>query len=115
MGCVQPSRVPYQFCTETHSGRCQIYIFASLNEENIGPFVSTRDPHDPLDAAHHTIYTRHMPINTRSEPVNQLTGTPAARLDRETALRDRLRALQNRVLSRPATGLEADKPFYDAL
>jgi antitoxin VapB len=56
-----------------------------------------------------------MPINTRSEPVNQLTGTPAARLDRETPLRDRLRALQNRVLSRPATGLEADKPFYDAL
>jgi antitoxin VapB len=35
------------------------------------------------------------------------------RLDTAVPLRDRLRALQQRVLSRPPTGLEADKAFYD--
>jgi antitoxin VapB len=107
---------------------------ASSDEENIGPFASSGNLHHPLDAAHDTIYTGLMPLNIRSEPVNQLAEAAAAqlgttkteaaaqpvrnelqRLDRETPLRDRLRALQNRVLSRPATGLEADKPFYDAL
>jgi antitoxin VapB len=37
------------------------------------------------------------------------------RLDDATPLRARLRPIQNRVLSRPATGLEADKAFYDEL
>jgi len=35
------------------------------------------------------------------------------RLDEAVPLRNRLRPLQQRVLSRPATGLEADKAFYD--
>jgi antitoxin VapB len=73
-----------------------------------------------------------MPLNIRSETVNQLAERLAARkrvnktdavrialenelrrLDQAVALRDRLRPLQQRVLSRPATGLEADKAFYD--
>ncbi len=37
------------------------------------------------------------------------------RLDEAIPLRDRLRSLQERVLSRPATGQEADKAFYDEL
>jgi len=37
------------------------------------------------------------------------------RLDEAMPLRDRLRSLQERVLSRPATGQEADKAFYDEL
>jgi len=37
------------------------------------------------------------------------------RLDAAVPLRERLRPLQDRVLSRPATGLEADKAFYDEL
>jgi antitoxin VapB len=37
------------------------------------------------------------------------------RLDEAIPLRERLRALQSRVMSRPATGLEADKAFYDEL
>ena len=37
------------------------------------------------------------------------------RLDEAVPLRDRLRPLQERVLNRPATGLEADKAFYDEL
>ncbi len=75
-----------------------------------------------------------MPLNIRNEVVNQLATTLAVRkrmnktdavrialenelrrLDEAVPLRDRLRALQERVLSRPATGLEADKAFYDEL
>jgi antitoxin VapB len=75
-----------------------------------------------------------MPLNIRSEIVNQLADRLAARwrvskteavrvalenelrrLDETVPLRDRLRPLQERVLSRPATGLEADKTFYDEL
>jgi len=75
-----------------------------------------------------------MPLNIRSEAVNQLAEKLAARkrmnktdavrvalehelrrLDEAVPLRERLRALQERVLSRPTTGLEADKAFYDEL
>jgi antitoxin VapB len=75
-----------------------------------------------------------VPLNIRSEFVNQLAETLAARmattkteavaqalrnelqrLDQATPLRERLRPIQNRVLARPATGLAADKAFYDAL
>jgi ribonuclease VapC len=74
-----------------------------------------------------------VPPNIRSEAVNQLAEAPAARmatnkteavaralrnelqrLDDATPLRIRLRPIQNRILSRPATGLDADKQFYDA-
>jgi antitoxin VapB len=73
-----------------------------------------------------------MPLNIRNETVNQLAEKLAARarmnktdavrmalenelerLDEAVPLRERLRPLQDRVLSRPATGLEADKAFYD--
>jgi antitoxin VapB len=75
-----------------------------------------------------------MPLNIRSEAVNQLAEALAARmgtnktdavaqalrnelqrLDDATPLRARLRPIQNRVLSRPATGVEADEAFYDEL
>jgi antitoxin VapB len=75
-----------------------------------------------------------MPLNIRSEAVNQLAERLAARkhtnkteavrtalenelhrLDKAIPLRERLRALQERVLRRPATGLHADKAFYDEL
>lgn len=75
-----------------------------------------------------------MPLNIRSETVNRLaeqlaerthqTKTEAVRsallhelrrLDAAVPLRERLRPLQDRVLSWPATGLEADKAFYDEL
>jgi len=75
-----------------------------------------------------------MPLNIRSEAVNQLaerlatrtrvTKTEAVRmalehelrrLDEAVPLRERLRPLQERILRRPTTGLEADKAFYDAL
>jgi antitoxin VapB len=75
-----------------------------------------------------------MPLNIRSEVVNQLAEKLAARkqvtktdavrtalenelrrLDEAIPLRARLRPLQDRVSRRPATGLEADKAFYDGL
>jgi antitoxin VapB len=75
-----------------------------------------------------------MSLNIRSEAVNQLAEMLATRmatsktdavaralrnelqrLDDAVPLRERLRPVQNRVLSRPATGQEADKAFYDEL
>jgi antitoxin VapB len=75
-----------------------------------------------------------MPLNIRNEAVNQLAEKLAARrhvnktdavrmalenelrrLDEAVPLRERVRFLQDRVLSRPSTGLEADKAFYDEL
>ena len=75
-----------------------------------------------------------MPLNIRSEEVNRLAETLAARthrnktdavklalehelrrLDQALPLRERLRPIQDRVLARPATGLAADKAFYDEL
>lgn len=75
-----------------------------------------------------------MPLNIRSDVVNRLAEKLAARthasktdavrvalenelrrLDERLPLRERLRPLQDRVLSRPATGREANKAFYDEL
>jgi antitoxin VapB len=75
-----------------------------------------------------------MPLNIRSEAVNRLAEQLAARthrdktaavklalenelqrLDAAVPLRERLRPLQDRVMARPATGLAANKEFYDAL
>ena len=75
-----------------------------------------------------------MPLNIRNEAVNQLAEKLAARkrlnktaavklalenelrrIEEALPLRERLRSLQNRVLARPATGLEADKAFYDEM
>jgi antitoxin VapB len=75
-----------------------------------------------------------MALNIRNEAVNQLAKKLAERkhmnktdavklalenelrrIDEALPLRKRLRPLQDRVLARPATGLEADKIFYDEL
>jgi len=75
-----------------------------------------------------------MPLNIRNEDVNKLAETLAARIRRTKTdavklalehellrlnealpLRQRLSGIQERVLARPATGLEADKEFYDSL
>jgi antitoxin VapB len=75
-----------------------------------------------------------MALNIRSEAVNRLARKLAERkhisktdavrvalenelrrLDEALPLKERLRPLQERVLRRPATGLRADKAFYDSL
>ncbi len=75
-----------------------------------------------------------MPLNIRNEEVNKLarklavrkhiSKTAAVKLalenelrrtDPALPLRERLRPLQQRVRAWPATGLEADKEFYDEL
>jgi antitoxin VapB len=75
-----------------------------------------------------------MALNIRNEDVNRLAERLAARkrvnkteavklalenelrrLDEAIPLRERLRPLQDRVLARPATGLKADRAFFDTL
>ena len=75
-----------------------------------------------------------MPLNIRNEKVNRLarklavrkrlTKTEAVKLalenelrrsEEQVSLRERIRPLQERVRAWPATGLEADKKFYDEL
>jgi len=75
-----------------------------------------------------------MPLNIRSEEVNQMAETLAKRLgvskteavrralrqelgltDRSVSLWERIRPIQDRIQARGATGLEADKAFYDEL
>jgi len=75
-----------------------------------------------------------VPLNIRSDEVNLLAERLAARkrttkteavklalenelrrLDEAVPLRERLRPLQERIAARPATGLDADKAFYDEL
>jgi antitoxin VapB len=75
-----------------------------------------------------------MPLNIRNDDVNRLAERLALRkgisktdavklalqnelrrLDDAIPLRERLRPLQERILARPQTGLEADKAFYDEL
>jgi antitoxin VapB len=79
-------------------------------------------------------YEIRMPLNIRDEEANRLAGQLAARqglsktdavkialrnelrrLDEAVPLRERLRAIQQRIRKRPATGLAADKAFYDEL
>jgi antitoxin VapB len=75
-----------------------------------------------------------MPLNIRSEAVNLLADALAARLnvskteavrhalqaeltrlDQNLPLMERIRPIQNDILSRPRTGLEADKAFFDEI
>ncbi len=75
-----------------------------------------------------------MPLYIRNEAINQLAIKLAARkhiskteavklalenelrrMDEALPLRERIRSLRARVLARPATGLEANKAFYDGL
>jgi antitoxin VapB len=75
-----------------------------------------------------------MPLNIRDEDTNRLaerlagqmrsTKTAAVkqalrneleRIERQAPLRERLRRLRDRVMSRAPTGLEADKAFYESL
>lgn len=75
-----------------------------------------------------------MALNIRNDEVNRLAEKLAARkrlnktdavklalenelrrLDEALPLKERLRSLQGRMRKRPATGLAADKAFYDEL
>jgi antitoxin VapB len=75
-----------------------------------------------------------MPLNIRSEAVNELADALAARLkaskteavrraleaelrrtDRNVPLIERIRPLQEEILSYPRTGNEADQAFFDEL
>ena len=60
--------------------------------------------------------------STKTDAVLSALENELARIEGETSLAERLKPLQerikpiqDRVMSRPATGLEADKAFYDDL
>jgi antitoxin VapB len=68
---------------------------------------------DEVDRAVEALAAR---INvTKTEAVRRAVENELRRLDAAVPLRERVRALQARVLARPQTGLPADKAFYDAL
>jgi antitoxin VapB len=52
---------------------------------------------------------------TKTEAVRQALENELARTESEKTLAERLRPIQDRIASRPATGLEADKAFFDEL
>lgn len=75
-----------------------------------------------------------MPLNIRSEEVNRLAQRLAdlkrvskteavklalvgelQRMDAKVSLWERIRPIQDRIMARPSTGLEADKAFNDEL
>jgi antitoxin VapB len=60
--------------------------------------------------------------STKTDAVLHALENELARIEREKAasepvktLAERIKPIQDRVMSRPATGLEADKAFYDDL
>jgi len=52
---------------------------------------------------------------TKTDAVRIALENELRRLDESIPLKERLRPLQDRILRRPATGLRADKAFYDSL
>ena len=52
---------------------------------------------------------------TSDEAIKLAVGNELRRADETQNLWERIRPIQDRALSRPATGLEADKAFYDSL
>jgi len=53
--------------------------------------------------------------STKTDAVRQALENERARIEREKTLAQRIRPIQDRFASRPATGLEADKAFFDEL
>ena len=52
---------------------------------------------------------------TKTDAVREALENELARIEGSMSLADRLRPIRERIAKRPATGLEADKAFYDAL
>ncbi|MCJ2080643.1 type II toxin-antitoxin system VapB family antitoxin [Methylobacterium sp. J-090] len=72
------------------------------------------DIHDPeTERLVQTLATRRG--LSSDEAIKLAVGNELRREDETQSLWERIRPIQDRVLSRPATGLEADKAFYDAL
>jgi antitoxin VapB len=53
--------------------------------------------------------------STKTEAVRQALENELGRIEGGQTLEERLRPIQDRIAQRPATGLEADKAFYDDL
>jgi antitoxin VapB len=53
--------------------------------------------------------------SSKTDAVRHALENELARIESAKALAERLRPLHDRIAGRPATGLEADKAFYDDL
>jgi antitoxin VapB len=53
--------------------------------------------------------------STKTEAVLRALENEVARIEGEKTLAERIKPIQDRIMSRPATGLEADKAFFDEL
>jgi antitoxin VapB len=53
--------------------------------------------------------------STKTDAVLSALENELARIEGKKTLAERIRPIQERVMSRPATGLEADRAFYDDL
>jgi len=72
------------------------------------------DIHDPeTEQLVHTLAARRG--LSSDEAIKLAVGNELRREAETQSLWKRIRPIQDRVLSRPATGLDADKAFYDAL
>ncbi len=56
-----------------------------------------------------------IPRGAKTEAVLRAIENDLARIESEKTLEERVRPIQDRIASRPATGLEADKAFFDEL
>ncbi|HTR13418.1 MAG TPA: type II toxin-antitoxin system VapB family antitoxin [Roseiarcus sp.] len=52
---------------------------------------------------------------TKTEAVRRALENELARIEGEKSLAERIKPIQDRIASRPPTGLEADKAFFDEL
>jgi len=52
---------------------------------------------------------------TKTEAVRRALENELARIDGGKTLTERIKPIQDRIASRPSTGLEADKAFFDEL
>ena len=105
-------------CADGNDARKGVLIF--LTPGHYALCCQTKDLAVPLNIRDETVNRLAEKLaerthRSKTDAVRQALENELRRLDSVVPMRDRLRPLQDRVLSRPATGLEADKVFYDAL
>jgi antitoxin VapB len=94
-------------------GACRIefVIISSIRNQDGRPMLQIRNERVVQLAAKLAAIRR----STKTEAVLRALENDLARIESEKTLEERVRPIQDRIASRPATGLEADKAFFDEL
>jgi antitoxin VapB len=100
------------------NGMFSLRLPSSRTDDNI--FTRTREPAMPLNIRNEAVNLLAKKLAVRkhvnkTEAVKMALENELRRIEAALPLRERLRPLQQRVLARPATGLEADKAFFNEL